>query len=295
MSKKWFQLAERGAGEKRLLFSYWTYRMLGERALKFIAFFVSLSVWLTAKERRMASLKFYKFINKPPLIGSIKQFLNYGNSLVDKFISYTGDLEPEIFILNNPEIYKGSFFITTHIGNIEIMRSLIDKLQGRRVNIFLQANACKVFNSFLNQFAVKVNAEVFPVEDISLDTSIMISERLKNGELVFMAGDRVSAQNTNMVYEGNFFGEKISLPLGTLKFALLMESPIYFIVCAKEGKKYRISTRKFESYRENKKDTLEELKKEYSKFLEEYTSKYPYQFYHFYDILSSDKNIVQIG
>lgn len=284
MAEKWFRLSEQGAGEKRLILSYWAYKILGEKALRIIAFFVAISVFLTAKERRDASFKFYRIIKKPPVISTIKQFLNYANSLVDKFISFVGDFDTNKFILDNPEIYKGSFFITTHIGNIEIMRSLIDKLQGRRVNIFLQASACKIFNSFLKKFEAKVNAEVFPVEEINMETSILISERLKAGELVFMAGDRVSAQNSNAVYEADFFSEKIRLPLGTIKFALMMEAPIYFIVCAKEGKKYKLSTKKFEGYRENKKSTLNELEKEYAKFLEEYTEKYPYQFYHFYDI-----------
>ena len=286
MPKKWFQLAERGAGEKRLIFSYWVYRILGESALRFIAFFVSLSVFMTAKERRNASFKFYRLIKKRPFISALKQFINYGDALVDKFVSYTDNLDPDRFILNNPEIYNGSFFITTHIGNIEIMRSLIGKLHGRRVNIFLQANACKVFNSFLNRFEAKVNAEIFPVEEIDVDTSILISERLKSGELVFMAGDRVSAQSENTVYSADFCGEKIRLPIGTLKFALMMDAPVYFIVCAKEGRKYRVWTRKFENNKNNKKDTLEELKSEYAKFLEEYTLKYPFQFYHFYDITS---------
>ena len=49
MAEKWFQLSERGAGEKRLLLSYWAYKILGAGALRFIAFFVSLSVFFYSK------------------------------------------------------------------------------------------------------------------------------------------------------------------------------------------------------------------------------------------------------
>ena len=281
---KWFQLSEEGAGVKRLLLSYWAYRIFGEKALKIIALFVSLTVFLTAKERRRSSEKFYRLLKKPPFTSSVRQFLNYGDSLVDKFVSFVGDFDMERFIIDNLEIYNGAFFITSHVGNVEVLRSLISKFKDKRINIFMQTDACKIFNGFLKHFAQKVNAEVFPVEDISLDTSIRISDRLKAGELVFMAGDRVSARNSNTVYEADFFGEKIRLPLGTLRFALMMEAPIYFIVCAKEGKNYRVLTRKFENYTKNKKETLENLKKEYAEFFEEYTQRYPYQFYHFYDI-----------
>ncbi len=284
MTKKWFQFSEHCAGKKRLILSYYLYKIFGTKILRLIAFFVVLIAFISAKERRDASIKFYKRINKPPLISSFKQFLNYGNSLVDKIISFIGDFDNKKFILDNPEIFNGAFFITTHIGNIEILRSLIKDYNNRRVNIFLQANMCEIFNNFLKTFEVKVNADIFPVEEISIETSILISDRLKNGELVFMAGDRISAQNSNKIYSKEFLGSKISLPLGTLKFALLMDAPIYYIICAKEGKNYRVHTEHFKSKSTRKNEKLEELKTSYVQFLEKYTLKYPYQFYNFYDI-----------
>ena len=291
MTKNWFQMKEQGAGTGRLLVSYYIYRIFGTAALRIIAFFVVVTVFLTAKERRNASFKFYKILGKPPLISSFKQFLNYGNALVDKFVSFCGDLSTETFEIKNPKVFNGAFFINSHIGNIEILRSLLSLPGAKRANIFLQSDACEVFNNFLKTLAVKVNIEVFPVENISAETSIIISERLKNGEIVFMAGDRVSAQNSNTVYEADFFGQKIYLPLGTLKFALIMECPIYFIVCAKEHKNYIIHTEEFVFLADEKRaDRLKRLEKEYVEFLEKYTLKYPYQFYHFFDFFRDKKS-----
>lgn len=284
MPKMWFQLAEQGAGAKRLILSYWMYKIFGEKSLRVIAFFVVLIVFLTAKERRKASAKFFKAINKPVLISSFKQFLNYGNALVDKFISFTGDFDTSRFIIDNEDAFNGAFFITTHIGNVEILRSLVNR--EKRVNIFLQSNACEIFNQFLKTFEVKINADTFPVEEINAETSILISDRLKNGEIVFMAGDRISASNINKVYPADFIGKQINLPLGTLKFALMMDCPVYFIVCVKEGKNYKVYTRRFQSNSNKKSEKLEDLKKEYSKFLEEFTLKYPYQFYNFYEMMN---------
>lgn len=285
MPKQWFQLKEQGAGMKRLIITMYLYKWFGEWPLRIIAFFVVLSVFITAKERRKASEKFYKILKKPVLISSFKQFLNYGNALVDKFISYTGNLDMKKFLLKEPEIFNGTFFITTHIGNIEILRTLLNHPKAKRANVFLQSNACEVFNKFLKMTEIKVDLDVFPVEDIDAETSIVISERLKAGEIVFMAGDRVSAQNTNKVYKRPFLGKTITLPLGTLKFALVMNAPIYFIVCAKEGKKYVIHAEKFTAEAEKKSEILEELESAYVAFLEKYTLKYPYQFYNFFDIL----------
>ena len=124
-AKKWFQLAEEGTGKIRLQALKFMFDKFGEFPVRVIAFFVVLSVFLKAKERREASLKFFKIINKKhPLYSSFRQFLNYGNSLVDKFLSVMGKLDPLKFELQEEDIFKNAFFITTHVGNVEIMRSL---------------------------------------------------------------------------------------------------------------------------------------------------------------------------
>lgn len=288
-AKKWFQLAEEGTGKIRLQALKFMFDKFGEFPVRVIAFFVVLSVFLKAKERREASLKFFKIINKKhPLYSSFRQFLNYGNSLVDKFLSVMGKLDPLKFELQEEDIFKNAFFITTHVGNVEVMRSLFQlqsEIEPKRVNIFLQANACKIFNDFLKTLELHIpEIEVFPVEEISPQTSIEISDRLQNGEIVFMAGDRLSAQNENVAYEAEFLNHKVKFPLGTLKFALMLNVPVYFIVCVKDGKKYKIFTEKFVSEKLKRSEKLEDLKLQYVKFLEKYTLLYPEQFFNFYDM-----------
>lgn len=288
-AKKWFQLAEEGAGKIRLQALKFMFDKFGEFPVRIIAFFVVLSVFLKAKDRRNASLKFFKIINKKHLLlSAFRQFLNYGNSLVDKFLSVMGKLDPQKFELPEEDIFKNAFFITTHVGNVEIMRSLFQlqsEIEPKRVNIFLQANACKIFNDFLKTLELHIpEIEVFPVEEISPQTSIEISDRLQNGEIVFMAGDRLSAQNENVAYEAKFLNHKVKFPLGTLKFALMLNVPVYFIVCVKDGKKYKIFTEKFVSEKLKRSEKLEDLKLQYVKFLEKYTLLYPEQFFNFYDM-----------
>lgn len=286
MPKNWFEQKEVGAGEKRLILAYYFYKIFGAFVLRIIAFFVVLSVYLISKERREASKKFFQVIGKANFFNSFRQFLNYGNALVDKFLAFTGDFNQEQIVFDKVEDYKGAFFITSHIGNVEILRAFLSDKNSLKANVFLQSNACEVFNKFLKKFENVVNIDIFPVEEIGLETSMMISERLKSGELVFMAGDRVSAQNSFKTYSADFLGQKINLPLGALKFALLMEAPIYFIVCVKRGKKYFVYTKKFESKNSKKSEIFDDLKQNYVKFLEEYTLKYPLQYYNFFNVFS---------
>ena len=285
MRKSWFQLSESGAGEKRLILSFYLYKIFGKNILRIIAFFVVLITFFTAKERRKASRKFFKILGrKHILLDSWIQFFNYGNSLVDKIISFLGDFDNEKFVYNESDFELGVFYLTTHIGNVEILRSLLENYKNTKVNVFLQANVCEIFRKFLNTFEKKVALDTFPIEEIDLNTSILISDKLKKGENVFMAGDRVSAQNNNKIYKRDFLGRKIALPLGVIKFALMMDAPIRFILCVKEGKKYRVIIEKFIPTTANKSEIVEELKNKYVEFLEKYTLKYPHQFYNFFDI-----------
>lgn len=291
MPKNWFQLTEQGAGRKRLILTKYIYQLFGEIPVRIIAFFVVLSVFISAKDRRQASFKFFKILKKKfILVHSFIQFLNYGNTLVDKLISFLGKLDPEKFILNNANICHGAFFITTHVGNVDVLRSLFqDKnLQHpKRVNVFLQSSVCERFNHFLQSLELKLNIDAFPVEKVCANTSIMISERLKNGEIVFMAGDRVSSENTNKVYSAKFLNHNVKFPLGTLRFALMMDVPIFFIVCVKEGKKFQVYTEEFVTNKSKKSEIILDLQLAYVKFLEKYTLKYPHQFYNFYDLFNN--------
>ncbi len=285
MRKNWFQLSESGAGEKRLILSFYLYKIFGKNILRIIAFFVVLITFFKAKDRRKASEKFFKILGrKNILLDSWIQFINYGNSLVDKILSFLGDFDNKNFVYEDSDFETGVFYLTTHIGNVEILRSLLEDYKNTKVNVFLQANVCEIFRKFLNTFEKKVALDTFPIEEINLNTSILISEKLKQGENVFMAGDRISAQNADKIYKKTFLGKTISLPLGVIRFALMLEAPIRFILCVKEGKKYRVIIEKFIPTKTNKSEIIEELENKYVEFLEKYTLKYPHQFYNFFDI-----------
>lgn len=297
--KQWFKYKENSAGEKRLILTWFIFKHFGEIPVRIIAFFVAIITFLKAKEQRKAVEKFFKILNtkkEPAFLSAFKTFFSYANSLVDKMIAFGGKFNTENFIFeeNNDKTQlekflkakKGAFFISTHIGNVEIMRVLLHSEKYKSdtaINVFLQKNMCEIFNKFLEHIQIKENIKTFPVEDIDVETSIKMSENLTKGEFVFMAGDRVSAQNTNACYTEKFLGKNVKFPLGTLKFALMMNYPIFFVVCAKKNKNYIIHLKEFSSSKE-KNEKLDEIKKEYIKFLEKYTLLYPYQSYNFFDI-----------
>lgn len=300
-SKKWFEMKEQAAGKKRLMLLWFIYRLLGKKSVKFIVFFVTLFTFLGAPKVRKCSQKYLKIATlNGSLIQAFKHFLNYSYCLVDKMEMFTdnfafsdisfADENTKKMLYDDLLKKKGLYFLCSHLGNINAMRTFFrsgEVIDDIKVNLFLEANQCKVFKNFINSISSDNPITAYSVENIDVTTSIEIKDKLDNGEILFIAGDRVSAHNEseNAIFTSNFLGHKMNFPIGAFRFALILGVPIYFIACTLEkGGKYKISLKKFEKTG-TRKEKLDALKREYVKFLEDLTKQYPLQFYHFYDFL----------
>lgn len=292
---KWYQVKEQAAGEKRLLFLWYVYKFLGKICVKFLVFFITFFAFLGAKEPRRCSKKYLSIVGiEPNFFNQFKHFLSYSNSLIDRMEVFTGKFSPDNIVYANPsdgkildeDVENGVFFICSHLGNIEMMRSFLFSNPNKNVDIFLAKEQCKIFNNFVQNIGVNTPVTLYPVEDINIETSMEIKDKISNGDIVIMAGDRISKNSTNAPVE--FLGKKILLPNGTFKFAYIMEHPIYFVCVIKVGEKYKIYLKKFDSYYKTKNETIQKMQSEYLTFLQELVYKYPLQFYHFYDLFEED-------
>ncbi len=294
---KWYEVKEQAAGRKRLMLLWYIYKIAGRRPVKFIVFFVTFFAFLGAPGIRKCSQKFQKIISgNGGIIQDFRHFLSYAYSLVDTMEMYTNKFGIQnIYFANEDDkkvLFKdfkaknGICFLCSHLGNINAMRVFFKsgtEIDGINVNMFLEVNQCKIFKDFLASITPDDPINVYPVEGIDLTTSIDLKEKLDNGEIVFIAGDRISAHNPNSVFPLKFFGHNTYFPLGAFKLSLVMDVPIYFIACTKDEKgMYAIHVKKFE-LSGKRSQMLEQLKEQYVEVLEKLVKKYPLQFYHFYD------------
>lgn len=300
-SKKWYEMKEQAAGKKRLLLLWYIYRFLGKKTVKFIVYWVTLFAFLGAKKVRVCSQKYLKIATgNSSLIQSFKHFLNYSYGLVDNMEMFTDNFSfSDICFADEEsknELYqdllnkKGVYFLCSHLGNINAMRTFFrsgEVINDIKVNLFLETNQCKIFKNFINSISSDNPITIYPVEGIDVTTSIELKDKLDNGEILFIAGDRVSAHNENAdaTFTADFLGHKMRFPVGAFRFAQILGATVYFIVCTleKDGK-YKIYLKKFEGVG-SRKERLQAMEREFVEFLENLTKRYPLQFYHFYDFL----------
>ncbi len=295
---KWFQVEEQSAGKKRLYLSWFLFKIFGKNILYVIAFFMSVFTFIFASKIRKYSEKYLKTVEeytglKSNLLNKFKHILSYANSLVDKMLVYSGNFNESDIIFDNDADKKtlfediekkcGVFFICNHIGNIEILQTLLlnqQKTPNFKVNIFMSNRQSQIFNDFLKTLKINFPVNIFQVEEIDLNTGIELKENLNKGDMVFIAGDRLAQNNDARSVTVKFLSRDIKLPQGAFKLAKLMEVPTYFISAIKIGNKYHVILEKQQNLSEK------ELVKSYVKFMERTIKINPFQFFHFYDFFN---------
>ena len=292
---KWFQMKEQAAGKNRLRLTWFLYKIFGKNALYFIAFLMSFFTFIFAPKVRKYSKKYFELIEpqtglKPNLINQFKHIRSYADSLADKMLVFSGNYDEKQILFDNEEdkdalfnsieTGKGAFFICNHIGNIEILQAFLSKHLTRpdfKVNVFMSNKQSQIFNDFIKTLKIDFPVNTFFVEDMGINTGIELKENLNKGEVVFIAGDRLSQNNDTRCFSAELFSHSVSLPQGTFKLAKLMDVPTYFISAVKVDNRYRIVL--------EKQNNLEEqtLINNYVKFMERAVKINPFQFFHFYD------------
>jgi predicted LPLAT superfamily acyltransferase len=184
-------------------------------------------------------------------------------------------------LFNQIKCKEGILFISSHIGNIDILKSFLtdnNSVKPTSISIFLQKEHCTTFNNFINSIGKNFDSlKIYPIEDIDLSTVSELDENLKKGGIAFIAGDRIAANNPDRSLEVSLLGRKILLPIGTFKFAQILKYNTYFISAIKNKKDYEI-------YMEKTDLQDEKLIEKFTLFIEKIIMIAPYQFFHFYDI-----------
>ena len=116
------------------------------------------------------------------------------------------------------------------------------------------------------------------VEDIGVETAVAMQEAIGRGELVLMAGDRVSSGSAKTLRH-DFLGRPCVWPKGAFAFARMMEAPVFFVTCLRTG--WNAYEAHFMQW-----DGKEDLLDAYVRFLEAETLARPDQWYQFYRFFS---------
>ena len=278
----WYRQKEQSAGKLRITLMWLIYRVFGKSVAKILFFPAWLFIYPFCYAAKKALAEYYAVAGVKPR--PFWHLLSFAWALFDKVDACTLCKNAPEFEVEGDSGWMdgGAFLLSTHLGTIEVLPALSKYAASARVpkvHAFQQLGHNDIFTQ---RFLKKLNIDkmsLHAVEDIGVETAVEMREAISNGDLVLMAGDRLSAGSRSTL-TAEFFNRTCAWPKGVFTFAKLMESPVYAIVCVQIGwNRYKVAARKLDA---------KNLLKEYAEFLEVYAKRYPYQWFQFYSFFNKE-------
>jgi predicted LPLAT superfamily acyltransferase len=220
-STYWPRLKERGTlwGMRFLLR---VYLLFGRTVLQVFLYSVVTYYWLINHSGRRASQSYLSRVAKfspisklgGGLLCSYRHFISFAIAIIDNLSAWAGalllaDVEYHGRDQLLAEIKKGCgvILLGSHLGNLEVCRVIAYLDQDIIINVLVHTKHAEKFNRLLNQYNDKSRLNLIQVTEITAATSILLSAKIDNGELIIIAADRTAVGHSQRVAKANFLGD----------------------------------------------------------------------------------------
>jgi len=319
----WSQYKEKTAGYWHVKFLLILFKLFPIVILRVIAFPVGFFYFIFSKKARTESQRFLqkaapfteqsktaKRCRSP--FGPLRHIVSFSLNLVEKLESWGGKFQFKNIHFQHDDIDElikelekghGVFLITSHLGNIELLRGLASfnrtgVSRETAITAVIDMKISENFSRMLKELNPQSSFDIISAGEIGPHTAVILEEQLAKGDIVTIAGDRTAVnspansggQRKNFLFP--FFGEDAPFSPGIFYLAVLMKAPVYFIFALRRGDlsikpEYDMhvhkSTMSFECSRKERFNQSYLLAKSFTSLLENYCKQNPFQWYNFYD------------
>ena len=297
----WYEIKQNNKIGFALMF--FCLKILPPVVLRFLAFPIGFFYWLCSKQARSFSNQFFRHAGKKG--SSCKHVISFAINLVEDMQAWAGkfsfknvqwqddDVHDLVRNINNG---RGTVLVISHLGNAQMLKGLASFGESgteRRMSIttISNMNISAGFYSILNKINADSSFHVISSKDIGLQTIILLQERLEKGEVVVIAGDRVS-EHSNRTIRLPFFGADAPFPYGVFLLLSLLNVPSYFVFGLRHrdislSSRYDMFVKKnpidFDCPRKERENRIAQTAQTYVAELESHCLKHMYQWYNFFD------------
>lgn len=276
-------------GQRWLLFFI---RVFGLRMMYFfgalsIPFFVIIN-----RKATKAIMKYYQKRGSSFLCSFFKVFKNnfiFSQMMFDKLAVMSGDANFNIKIINNEAFEqhvnneKGFMLCNSHIGNSELTGFLLSQNK-KSINSIIFGNDDPEIIERRAMILKQHNIKVITASN-DMTHIFLIKNALENGEIVSIHCDRIFGSSKNVGVR--FFGDEITLPLGPFVIAAQTDVDMLALFTMREGfrhyKLYVCEVKPAADCR-NLREKASSLAHSFASTMETILSKYPDQWFNFFDI-----------
>jgi predicted LPLAT superfamily acyltransferase len=296
----WSQVPERGdVAGLRIMFA--AYHWLGRWAFTLLLYPVVAYFYLTAHKARAASRDYLQRVrNLLPesrarrRLNTFSHLLAFGNAVLDKGAMWAGALPRTHVEFDDPEIFnrlrssgRGALFIGSHLGNLEMLRAYADVGQRLKVNALVLTHNSAKLNRFIDAIGPRALERMIDIDSLGPESVIKLQDKIRAGEHIAIAADRVSARHRERSMHVPFLGRLAPFPEGPFILASLLACPVYLLFCLRIGDRYRVFVEPFADPlvlpRAQRRVVLENTIARYAERLEIRCLMAPTQWFNFFD------------
>ena len=218
-------------------------------------------------------------------ISIYKTYFVFGQTLIDKIAisanlrdEYTFSYNGEHQIKNALAEQNGGLLISAHMGNFELAQYFFkNRIDETKVSIVITDQDHQAIKDYLNKYLNKDETQFIIVKD-DFSHIFEINAALAKNRLVCISGDRY-LEGVKCI-EGELLNKKAKFPVGPFHLGSKLQVPVLFVYVFREsGKQYQLYAERIKVTSKKPEDLLNS----YTKSLEQMISKYPLQWFNFYN------------
>ncbi len=299
-SGQWNELKERGdLFTLRLMLGI--YRLGGRWLCHFILYFIILWYWLFSSTARQASLDYLTrlhqyagkqspFASPPNWSNSYRHLMQFGEGILDKIAGWLGQVPEHELQLHGHEHFReyynrGAIIVVSHFGNIELLRAIKSE-HVQKINILVYQKHATKFNQLMKKINHRAGINLVSVDELGMDTALILQEKLDQGEWIVVAADRIPVQSQRM-HSLEFLGEEAEWPQGAWMLAHLLKVPVLAVFCYQAQQQFHVHIHLLSTAlnfpRRGRDQAMQDVMRQYIDLMQQYCLRAPYQWFNFYN------------
>lgn len=269
-------------------------RKLGIRAAYALLSFVALYYCFFAGKSTGSIYRYFRYRLQYPFFKSTiniyKNYFVFGKTIIDKVAissglknKFTYECDGVETIIDLLDQKKGGILISAHVGNFEIAEFFFEEIDTRsQISLVTTDAERKNIKEYMEKVMVHSNIKFILVQE-DMSHIFDINNALSNGELVCFTGDRY--MKGSKVLSETLLGKETNFPAGPFMLASRLQVPVLFVYVMKEtNTHYHLYSRRSKA----KNRDAQGLLKEYTQSVEWMLSKYPVQWFNYFDFWEKD-------
>jgi predicted LPLAT superfamily acyltransferase len=290
MATSWLDYRERGSLIAYQLIAQIALR-LGRRFARLLLYPICVYYLVFSRTTPRASRQYLTHVwgRAPRLREVYRHHLDFAAVLLDRVFLNSGQYDRFDVTCHNPELLqeiigsrRGAVMLGAHMGSFELMREFALKY-GLMVNMLMYEDNAQKIARVMGGLDVGGRRRIIPIG--RLDSLLQARQRLDEGELVGLLGDRTTGAERRVA--ADFFGAPAHFPASPIQAAAALGAPvILFFGLYRGGNRYDVYLECLADplkINRRKPAELDVWVQRYAARLEHYCRLAPYNWFNFFD------------